>query len=251
MINEKSPYYYNKEIFVRYSEMDYHKMLKPSAFLNFLQDVATIAADKGGFGYNEVYPKNLGWFLLKYHMEFNNYPQNIENLLIKTEARGYNKLFAHRDFEIYNKANNELIGRVISYWALVNFKDKSMAMPCDIFPDKFAKVEKREDDLNFLKVHAPERIDYSAEFKVRYDDIDVNKHVNNMNYIVWAFEALPKDFRDKYKPKTIDMVYKKEIQYGNKVLSEVQTDENIALISVKNKDTDEELCVIRTEFEEI
>lgn len=251
MINEKSQYYYKKEIFVRYSEMDYHKMLKPSAFLNFLQDVATVAADKAHFGYDEVYPKNLGWFLLKYHMEFNNYPQNIENLLIKTEARGYNKLFAHRDFDIYNNENGELLGRVISYWTLVNLADKSMHSPGEIFPDRFPKVEKREDDLNFLKVHSPERIDYNAEFNVRYDDIDVNKHVNNMNYIVWAFEALPKDFRDKYKPKTIDMVYKKEIQYGNTVLSEVQIDENVALISVKNKDNNEELYVVRAEFENI
>ncbi|MBR2526115.1 hypothetical protein IKE67_06575 [bacterium] len=249
MINEQSPYYYNKEIFVRYSEMDYHKMLKPSAFLNFLQDVATVAADKAHFGYNEVYPKNLGWFLLKYHMEFNNYPQNIENLLIKTEARGYNKLFAHRDFDIYNNENKELIGRVISYWTLVNLADKSMHSPGEIFPDRFPKVEKREDDLSFLKVHPLERIDYSQEFKVRFDDIDVNKHVNNMNYIVWAFEALPKEFRDTYKLKVLDMVYKKEIQYGNTVLSEVQIDENIIKISVKNKNTDDELCVIEAEFE--
>lgn len=249
MIDEKSPYYLSKEIFVGYSEKDYHKLLKPSALLNFLQDVATLAADKCKFGYNEVYPKNLGWFLLKYHIEFNDYPQNVDKLLIKTEARGYNRKFAHRDFEIYNSETNTLIGRVISYWALVNFKDKSMAAPNEIFPDKFKKVEKREDDLSFLKVHTPERTDYSEEFKVRYDDIDVNMHVNNMNYIVWAFEALPKSFRDEYKPKIIDMVYKKEIQYGGKVLSEVEMNANTVLIAVKNKDTDEELCLIRAEFE--
>ena len=249
MIDEKSPYFYSKEVLVRYSEMDYHKLLKPSAFLNFLQDVATVAADKGKFGYNEVYPRNLGWFLLKYHMEFNNYPQNVENLLIKTEARGYNKLFAHRDFDIYSEGN--LLGRVISYWTLVNIEDKSMHAPNEIFPDKFNKVEKREDDLNFSKVHVPERIDYTEEFKVRFDDIDVNMHVNNMNYIVWAFEALPKSFRDEYKPRIIDMVYKKEIQYGNTVLSEVQLDGNIVKISVKNKSTGDELCLINAEFENL
>jgi len=122
-------------------------------------------------------------------------------------------------------------------------------MPCDIFPDKFEKDEKREDDLNFLKVHPLDRIDYSQEFKVRYDDIDVNKHVNNMNYIVWAFEALPKEFRDNYKLKILDMVYKKEIQYGNTVLSEVQIDDNIVKISVKNKNSNEELCAIQAEFD--
>ena len=248
MIDEKSPYYFNQEYFVRYSEMDYHKMLKPSAFLNFLQDVATLAADTAHFGYDEVYTKNLGWFLLKYHMEFNEYPQNIENLLIKTEARGYNKLFAHRDVDIYNNQNGDLIGRVISYWALVNFVDKSMHAPSEIFPDKFNKVEKREDDLSFSKVHSLDRVDFSEEFKVRYDDIDVNMHVNNMNYIVWAFEALPKEFRDCYKLKTLDMVYKKEIKYGNTVLSEAQIDDNIVKISVKNKINNEELCAIQAEF---
>lgn len=250
MIDINSPYFYEQEYFVRYSEMDYNRVLKPSAFLNFLQDIATNAANKGGFGYNDIVTKNLGWFLLKYHMEFNNFPQAAEKLILKTEARGSNKLFAQRDFEVYTQ-DNELAARVLSYWTLVDLNNKSMIMPGEIFPDKMRKVEKREDDMSFAKVHPIERVDYQEEFKVRFDDIDVNHHVNNMNYIVWAFEALPKDFRNNYKPKTIDMVYKKEIQYGNVVLSEVQLDENIAKISVKNKTTDEDLCVIEAEFEKI
>lgn len=249
MINENSPLYFEQEYFIRYSEMDYNKMLKPSAFLNFLQDVATNAAEIGKFGYWQIVDKNLGWFLLKYHMEFNNYPQNVEDIVIKTEARGCNKLFAHRDFEIYTKSG-ELIGKVLSYWTLVNLADKSIVMPTDVFPDVMNKVEKREDDMSFSKIHPIERIDYCEEFKVRYDDIDVNKHVNNMNYIVWAFEALPKDFRNNHKLKTLEMVFKKEIQYGNRVLSEVQLDANIAKILVKNKTTDEDLCLIEAEFVE-
>ena len=125
-----------------------------------------------------------------------------------------------------------------------------MVSPADIFSFMF-KMQKREDDLSFEKIHPLERIDYAEEFKVRYDDIDVNQHVNNMNYIVWAFEALPKEFKDKYKIKTLDMLYKKEIQYGNTVLSEVQIDENIAKISVKNKLTDEELCLVKAEFTDV
>lgn len=247
MINENSPLFFQQKYFVRYSEMDYNKILKPSALLNFLQDIATIGADKAGFGYKDIIDKNLGWFLLKYHMEFNNFPQDIKELTIKTEARGYNKLFALRDFEIYDE-NNELIGRVSSSWALVNLTDKSMALPSEIFPDKMLKYEKREDDLSFPKTHNPETAEFSEEFKIRYDDIDVNHHVNNMNYIIWAFEALPKEFRNNHKLKTLDMLYKKEIQYGNTVLSEAKLDENIAKILVKNKNTNEDLCVINAEF---
>ncbi|MGN0017476.1 MAG: acyl-[acyl-carrier-protein] thioesterase [Candidatus Gastranaerophilaceae bacterium] len=249
MLDKTSPFYKERKLNVRYSEMDYHKVLKPSALLNFLQDVATFAADEGGFGYDEVVSRNLGWFLLKYRMEFENYPQNIEDIIIQTEARGYNKLFAHRDFELFSQSG-ERLGKVLSYWALVNFEDKSMAMPNVIFPNKFNKVEKREDDLSFAKVHAPERIDYREEFKIRYDDIDVNMHVNNMNYIAWAFEVLPKEFKDKYKLKTLDMVYKKEIQYGNQVLSEAQVDDNLVRVVVKNNSTGEDLCIVNAEFVE-
>ena len=250
MIDETSKFFKEREFNIRYSEMDYHKVLKPSAMLNFLQDLATFAADEGGFGYNETVVHNLGWFLLKYHMEFEDYPKNLENLLIKTEARGYNKLFASRDFELYNTESKALIGRVISQWALVNMSDKSMASPAECFPFMY-KVEKREDDLSFEKIHPLERVDYSEEFKVRYDDIDVNQHVNNMNYIVWAFEALPLEFRKNYKPKTIDMIYKKDIAYGNSVVSKLKIENETTHHLLVNKETEEQLCIVDVLWENL
>ena len=72
-----------------------------------------------------------------------------------------------------------------------------------------------------------------------------------MNYIVWAFEALSKEFKDKNKLKKLDMVFKKEIQFGNVILSEVQLDDKVATIVVKNKGTDEDLCMIKAEFTEM
>ena len=246
MINENSPYYL-KEIYpVRYSEVDYNECLKPSAMFNFLQDMATNGADAANFGYKDIHPKNLGWYLLKYHMEFSNYPVKAKNLIFKTEARGYNKIFAHRDFEIYSEDNN-LMGRVLSYWTLVDINTKAMVCPGDIF-EQFKKVEKREDDLSFVKVKELERVDYAEEFKIRFDDIDVNGHANNANYIIWAFESLPKEFRDNHKLKTLDIVYKKEISFYNKVLSEIQIENNFTRHSVKNKSTGEELCLVNAEF---
>lgn len=247
MIDEQSQFFYEAEYFVRYSEMDYKRRLKPSAFLNFLQDTATNAADVCNIGYDEVVKRGLGWYLLKYHMEFYKYPAEIQDLIIKTEARGSNKLFAHRDFEVYTK-EKELLARVLSYWTLVNLNDKSIVPPSSVFEVAMRKVEKRDDDLSFNKVHTIERVDYTAEFKVRFDDIDVNGHVNNMHYIVWALETLPKEFRDNRLLKTLDMVYKKEVQYGNDILSEAQIDDNIVKIAVKNKATGDDLCVIEAEF---
>ena len=69
-----------------------------------------------------------------------------------------------------------------------------MLAPQTVF-SQFEKVEKREDDMSFKKVHEPERIDYTEEFKIRFDDIDVNQHVKNPNNIVMEFDTLTKEFK--------------------------------------------------------
>ena len=85
---------FDKKINVRYSEMDYKLALKPSALLNYFQDMASENAENFGFGYSYIVKKNLAWFLLKYRIEFSEYPIGEYELTVKTEPRGYQKLFA-------------------------------------------------------------------------------------------------------------------------------------------------------------
>lgn len=233
---------------IRYSEMDFNLILKPSVLLNFLQDLASDNAETLGFGYSYIIKHNLAWFLLKYHMEFEDYPENICDLKIITEPRGYNKHFAFRDFKVFN--NEKLIGRVASMWSLVDITNKSMTSIANIFSEnKYMKCfEKREDDLTYEKIRPMEHIDIEKIFEVRFDDIDVNKHVNNANYIIWAFEALNLDFRTSRKLKTLDMIFKKEITFGNKILSQVEIIENTTNHILKNLETGEDLCIISAKW---
>ena len=108
--------------------------------------------------------------------------------------------------------------------------------------------EKREDDLSYGKIRLPENFDIEKTFEIRFDDLDVNKHVNNANYIIWAIEPLDFDFRRSYKLKTVDMMFKKEITYGSKVLSQVSINENTTVHALKNAETGEELCIINAEW---
>lgn len=103
---------YVENINVKYSEMDYNKALKPFSLLNYLQDIASKNAEDLGFGYSFITPKNIAWFLLKYHMEFNTYPVDVKNLTLKTQPRGYNKLFAYRDFEFLKAADCSVVPQV-------------------------------------------------------------------------------------------------------------------------------------------
>lgn len=249
MITQDNLYTLTKTYDLTWYELDCQKILKPSALLNHLQDIATKSADKFGIGMSFLEPRNYAWFLIKYHMEFNDFPQDKEEIILKTESRGISRLFATRDFEIWSSDERTLLGRASSQWAMINLADKSFVKLNEI--GKIPPIEKREDDLLFTKVNPQEDYDYQTEFKVRYDDIDINQHVNNANYLVWAFEALPLKFRKNYKPKTIDMIYKKDIAYGNSVVSKLKIENETTHHLLVNKETKEQLCIVDVLWENL
>jgi len=239
---------FEETVKIRYSEMDCDLVLKPSAMLQFLQDLASDNAEMLGFGYSYIVKHNLAWFLLKYRLEFEDYPEGIYDLTIKTEPRGYNKIFAFRDFHIFH--GDKKIGRAATTWALVDLSTKSMANVSEILAGNKHMVQndKREDDLSYGKIRLPETFDREKLFEVRFDDLDVNKHVNNANYICWAFEPLDFEFRRSYKLKTVDMVYKKEVPYGAKVLSQAAVSGTNTVHVLKNAETGEEFCTVSAEW---
>ena len=239
---------FEETVKIRYSEMDCDMVLKPGAMLQFLQDLASDNAEQLDFGYSYIRKQNLAWFLLKYRLEFDDYPEKIYDLTIKTEPRGYNRMFAYRDFYIYHQGKP--IGRAASTWTLVDLNTKSMASAAEVLSsNKYMYLnEKREGDLVYGKIRLPEKFDIEKTFEVRFDDLDVNKHVNNANYIVWAIEPLDFDYRRSHKLKTVDMMFKKEITYGSKVLSKVAINNNTTIHAVTNAETGEELCIMNAEW---
>ena len=226
---------YEEKINLKYSEIDQNLTMKPFALLNYLQDIASKNAEDYGFGYSYIHPRNYAWFLIKYRMEFEEYPFDIQEITLKTEPRGCNKLFAYRDFEFFR--GEKLLGRIHSMWSIVDIESRS------IVPVKTAIVEnpymipfeKREDDLSFGKISPITSPTLEKEFEVRYNDIDVNGHANNGNYIVWAFEPLSFEFKNSHKIKTIDMIYKKEARFGEKLISQVEfKDTNTTIHRLQN-----------------
>ena len=235
-----------RDIFIGFDRVDMNFRLRPSSLLNLLQDMATQSADSFGFGYNDISKKNLGWFLIKYHIEFSEYPSMTGNYVFATEPRGVDRIMAMRDFQIYK--DEKCIARVTSSWLLADMTTRSLVSIKDSLD--MWNYEKREDDLKFEKIRLPETFDYNKEFEVRYEDLDVNKHVNNANYIVWAMESLPYDFRNGHSIKTIDMYFKKEALYGETIVSKCKLD-NTELTSyhaLVNKENDDELCLLMLKY---
>ena len=241
---------FKETVKIRYSELDCTMTLKPSSLFHFLQDLASDNAENLGFGYSFIIKRNLAWFLLKYRMEFYNYPENVFDLTITTEPRGYNKLFAFRNFKVEH--DNKLIARVSSAWGLIDLTAKSMANVQNVLEENpnITPFKKEENDLDYQKIKKLERVDFKKEFSVRYDELDVNQHVNNANYIAFALEPLDFEFRKTHKLKSLDMLFKHELKYGENIISEVELNDNKTVHTVKNILTGDEVCAIQAEWEE-
>ena len=84
-----------------------------------------------------------------------------------------------------------------------------------------------------------------------YNDLDVNGHANNGNYIIWAFEPLSFNYKNTHRIKTLDIVYRKEAKYGEKILSQVTfKDRSTTIHCLKNKNN-EDLCLIECLWENL
>ena len=235
-----------KDYFIGFDQVDMSFRLRPSALLNILQDMATQSADILGFGYEAISKKNLGWFLIKYHIEFSEYPSKVDNYTFFTEPRGVDRMMAMRDFRIYKA--DKCIMRATSSWLLADMNTRSLVSIKDSL--NMWAFEKREDDLKFEKIRLPETFEHKEEFKVRYEDLDVNKHVNNANYIVWALESLPFDFRNEHNIKSIDMYFKREALYRETIVSSCNIDYNelTSYHLIVNKENGEELCLLMLRY---
>lgn len=239
---------YEEKITVKYSEIDQNLAMKPFALLNFLQDIASKNAEDWGFGYSYIHPRNYAWFLIKYRMEFEEYPFDIQDLTLKTEPRGYNKLFAYRDFELYS--GEKLLGRMHSMWSIVDIDSRSIVPISAAIPDNphMVPFQKREDDLAFAKISQITTPTLEKEFEVRYNDLDVNGHANNGNYIVWAFEPLSFEFKNTHRIKTIDMIYKKEARFGEKLVSQIEFKNDKTTIHRLQNTESEDLFLLECEW---
>lgn len=238
---------FSKEYEVKYYEKNLNGDFKESALLNILQDIATLSAESLGFGPSFVFANNFAWVVLKYHIEIYKQLSNLDSVILKTEPRGVTKLYAFRDFGIYAK-DGKLLGKATSTWALIDMESRRM-LPTQKTLPMMLPFEKRVDDLEYGNIEKFEKPLYQKEFEVRFDDIDINKHANNSNYLVWALESLPPEFRNTHNIKTIDIKFKKEIALGGKVLTET----NLTLENqrprtthfIKNIENNEELASVQ------
>ncbi|OFI05371.1 acyl-ACP thioesterase [Clostridium acetireducens DSM 10703] len=205
-----------KEYEIHYYEVDYKKRVLITTIIDYLSDTATYQSEELNVGINYLSNQHMAWVLYKWDIDIKKYPMYREKIVVKTEPYSFRKFYAYRKFEITD-THGQVIVEANSVWLLINTdKRKAVRITEDMY--KGYGLDKSENKLlNIKKINSPIRIDAEKYFNVRYSDIDVNKHVNNVKYVNWVIESIPIDLIKDYKLKSIKVAYRKETTYGEKI----------------------------------
>lgn len=211
-----------KEYEVKSYELNANVEIKPYVLLHYFENAAYDNAEELHIGFSDTYPRGYGWFLIKYHIKLDKFP-SWETVKVKTWASENKGIQCRREFEIYN-ADNVKIGCASSLWMLIDLNAKKIVNSKKVlnFPPLTGEFAL---DTKFEKIPLPERIDNEFNLVASFDDIDMNRHVNNSNYIKWATQSFDYDFLINNSPKETEINYKHEIKCGDSINSKMQYDE--------------------------
>ena len=96
-------------------DVDSNIRMKPVAFMNIAQEMATRAADPLGFGYNEMLKKNMAWVLSRMHFVFMDTPLWNDEIKVTTWHKGIGGPFFLRDFLISGADGSQKVVGTSSY----------------------------------------------------------------------------------------------------------------------------------------
>lgn len=223
---------------VKIFECDRKKRLRLRCLFNLFQDVADEHADALGVGYDFCLSRGIGWVGANYHLKIDRLPRWRESFSLSTWASGKTAVSGIREFKA-ETPDGEVPFCASSQWALIDLVKGRPVSVAKNLTDYVLRAE-RAIDTAFPALPLPERVDAATEFPVRCDDIDINDHVNNAVYPLWALEGLPRGYADDRDVAEMEIAFKRPARIDDKIAVFTQIDGPTTLhrIAAPDKSTD-------------
>lgn len=197
-----------EEHILRTYQCDRYGFMRPITLMNLLQGLAGTHADKLGVGRDVCESKNIAWVLTHMFVDIIDMPHAEEKLIYSTWPSSTGAVRSERDFVVCDESGKVRI-RAISQWVLINLETRRPVRISDYFPN-WDGLPERVWNREFDK--ATDFIPHKSHVMAcRFDDIDVNQHINNAVYTVWATESVGFEYRNEHKLRGIDIYFEHEI----------------------------------------
>jgi acyl-ACP thioesterase len=174
--------------------------------------------------------RNMAWVLNSWQIIIDEDIDFGESIRVGTVPYDFKSMYGYRNFWIEN--NDKVVVKANSIWVLL---DTVTGMPVKV-TDEIASAypigEKLDMNYGERKIKIVGEGMEKEAFRIKKYHIDTNGHVNNAQYIQFAEEYLPDDF----KIRMIRAEYKKAAKYGNIIVPVVYLDEKKLTVSLNDQE---------------
>ncbi len=201
---------------IRAYEVDPAGYASIQSLCNYLQESAGNHAHDLGVSVAQLLRNGLTWVLSRLRVEMDTYPGWQDDITVETWPSGVTGLLANREF-LVSAGNGRPIARASSAWLVVDIERKKPVRVPPVIHD--LRIPERDLPLGPPPParEAPESYEEEHLFKVRYSDLDMNQHVNNVRYVEWAVESVPSEVMTAGRIVSLDIQYRHETLYGDTV----------------------------------
>lgn len=223
---------FNRKWVVNSSEIGQNGFVRPTNLINMIQDCEGLHIDSLTKFNQYILDNHFGIFLTYRQVDFYRFPKFKDLITIETSPYDMNAFFGYRNTVIYDENSDVLLAS----YALGSFVDlktgKPGRLPEDVYTFKLSKpfdmtYTKRKVALNSNSVLVSQK-----DIEVLRTHIDYYQHVNNMFYVEFGYNSLPKNFTFN----RIRVEYRSAVTYPNTIKIETYQYENTVCVVVKKGD---------------
>ncbi len=233
---------------------DFQHRLNISHLGNSMLNVADTHSTERQFGMTYLNTINKTWVLSRLAIELEDMPTEHAEFYIETWVENAMRYFTRRNWAIYSTDGATTYGYGKSIWAMIDTVERT---PQDILAVDGGRIsqylckDKECPIKDVSRVTMPNLTKYS-EFRITYNDIDVNGHCNSMKYLDHVMDTFPRQHYEKYQLKRVEMAYVAEGHWGELVRvytgAESDYEHNFRLVTLQDGGIETEVCRMKVKF---
>ncbi|HVN74739.1 MAG TPA: acyl-ACP thioesterase domain-containing protein [Thermoanaerobaculaceae bacterium] len=201
---------------VRAHEVGGHGGASAAAVCNWLQETAGNHATHLGWGIEGLMGQGMTWVLARLHLVLDRPPAWRERVSVTTWPAGARRLFAVREFRISAEGGAEF-GRATTGWMVINAATRRPVRPPDDVERMGRLAPPRIVDDEFGRLPEVAAAEFERTVEVRFADLDMNGHANNVSVVAWSLEALPPEVALGAALREIEVEFRAEALHGDRI----------------------------------
>ncbi|GAB4860392.1 hypothetical protein Ancab_035550 [Ancistrocladus abbreviatus] len=222
---------YRQSFIIRSYEIGPDNTATMETLMNLLQEMAichvTNAGLTTGKGFGETRAMSLMkliWVITRVHVQVSKYSSWGDIVEVDTWIYPFGKNSIGRDWIIRDCRTQQIITKATSTWVVMNRETRRLSKLPEEVKNEVAPFyntaqvafQSGEEDTEKIGMLIDETADIiQSGLAPRWSDMDANQHVNNVKYIGWILESVPRNVLEEFNLTNITLEYRRECRQAD------------------------------------